>query len=96
MGLPEVHINVKAGGGFNAGTVDILGQSYMKVTGSVGANAPVPNYVSLHTSPPEALHIEAHTLEADVNQDGLNEIIATVGTAAETSIYKRENDSMED
>lgn len=79
---------------FSTSTVDVLGQSYVKVTGSVGANAPISNYVSLSTSPPTVLHIEAHTVEADVDQDGIKEIVATVGTAAETSIYKMENDSL--
>ena len=37
------------------------------------------------------MQIEAHTVEADVDQDGTNEIVATVGTAAQTSIYKIKN-----
>lgn len=38
------------------------------------------------------LHIEAHTVEADVDQDGIKEIVATIGTAAETSIYKMDKE----
>lgn len=34
------------------------------------------------------LHLDAHTVEADVDGDGIKEIVATVGTAAETTIYK--------
>lgn len=79
---------------YSASTVEVLGQAYLKVTGSIGANAPVTSYISLQASPPTVLYIEAHTLEADVDQDGMNEIVATVGTAAETSIYKMENDSL--
>ncbi|WP_145036447.1 hypothetical protein [Paenibacillus sp. Y412MC10] len=78
---------------YSISTVDVLGQSYVKVTGSVGANAPISNYLSLSTSP-QVLCIEAHTVEVDVDQDGIKEIVATVGTAAETSIYKIENDSL--
>jgi len=63
------------------------------VTGAVGANAPIVNYVSL-TSPRTSIHIEAHTIEADIDQDGINEIVATVGTAAETTIYRMKNDSL--
>ncbi|MNI58255.1 hypothetical protein D3C73_1133590 [compost metagenome] len=37
---------------------------------------------------PLLMHLEAHTVEADVNHDGVTEIIATVGTLAQTSIYK--------
>ncbi|KZS47109.1 hypothetical protein AWU65_14835 [Paenibacillus glucanolyticus] len=31
-------------------------------------------------------------METDIEQDGTNEIVATVGTAAQTSIYKIKND----
>ncbi|MGC5774581.1 hypothetical protein [Paenibacillus pabuli] len=79
---------------YSTSTVDVLGQSYVKVTGSVGANAPISNYVSLSTPHPTVLHIEAHTVEADVDQDGVKEIVATVGTAAETSIYKMDKDTL--
>lgn len=75
-------------------TIEALGQTYIKVTGSVGANSPIADYVSVTTSPPILLHIEANTVEADVDQDGIKEIVATIGTAAETIIYKNENDSM--
>lgn len=79
---------------YSTSTVDALGQSYLKVVGSIGANTPISNYVSIKSSPPTVLHIEAHTVEADVDQDGIKEIVATVGTAAETTIYKIEKDSL--
>lgn len=59
--------------------------------GSIGTNSLISDYVSLNTSPPTLLHIEANTIEADVDQDGIKEIVATVGTAAETTIYKMDN-----
>ncbi|WP_090903345.1 hypothetical protein [Paenibacillus sp. OK076] len=31
-------------------------------------------------------------MEADVDQDGIKEIVATIGTAAETSIYKMDKE----
>lgn len=37
------------------------------------------------------MRIETHTVEADVDQDGIHEIVATIGTAAQTSIYKLKN-----
>lgn len=79
---------------YSAKTVDALGKAYLKVTGLLGANAPVSNYVSLDSTSPTLLHIEAHTVEADVDQDGTQEIIATVGTVAETFIYKLQKDSL--
>ncbi|WP_342551563.1 hypothetical protein [Paenibacillus sp. FSL R7-0652] len=79
---------------YSTATVDVLGESYLKVVGSIGANAPISNYVLMKSSPPKVLHIEAHTVDADVDQDGIKEIVATVGTAAETSIYKMEKDTL--
>lgn len=61
------------------------------MTGSIGANFPISDYVSLTTSPPTLLHLELNTIEADVDQDGIKEIVATIGTAAETTIYKMDN-----
>ncbi|MGK9253993.1 hypothetical protein [Paenibacillus humicus] len=79
---------------YSINTVEALGQSYIKVTGTVGANAPISDYVSLTTSPPALLHIEANTVEADLDQDGIKEVVATVGTAAETTLYKTVNGSL--
>lgn len=79
---------------YSAKTVDVLGRSYLKVTGLLGANAPVSIYVWLDSASPNVLHIEAHTLEADIDQDQIPEIVATVGTVAETFIYKLEKDSL--
>jgi len=69
-------------------SVNVSSQSYIKLTGACGANCPISDYVSVDTSPPTLLHIEANTVEADIDGDGLEEIVATVGTAAETTIYK--------
>lgn len=71
--------------------VEVLGHSYIKVTGALGANSPVANYILPDPERPLNLHIEAHTVEADVDQDGTNEIVATVGTAAVTTVYKLQN-----
>ncbi|MHA7962553.1 hypothetical protein ACX93W_00305 [Paenibacillus sp. CAU 1782] len=77
--------------GYSVSTVDALGETFIKVAGAVGANAPISYYVSHVSNPPTLLHIEANTVEADVDQDGIKEIVATVGSAAETTIYKMEN-----
>ena len=50
--------------------------------------------MSLDSASPTVLHIEAHTVEADIDQDGIAEIVATVGTVAETFIYQIEKDSL--
>lgn len=41
--------------------------------------------------PKKILHIEAGVTEIDLNADGQEEIIASVGTPANTQIYKMEN-----
>lgn len=68
-----------------------LDKNNIKVTGACGANCPISYYIQTDTNSPKVLQIEAHTVEADVDQDGTNEIVATVGTAAQTSIYKIKN-----
>lgn len=72
--------------------VTALSHSYIKITGFCGANCPVTNYVQVDAGGPEVIRLEAHTTEADVDHDGVQEIIATVGTAAETYIYKLADD----
>ncbi|WP_019637621.1 hypothetical protein [Paenibacillus fonticola] len=76
---------------FTISEVSALGGTWIKITGSCGANCPIAYYVQLDElsgKAPLLLPIEAHTVEADVDNDGIVEIVATVGTAAETSIYK--------
>ncbi|MFM9279263.1 hypothetical protein [Paenibacillus jiagnxiensis] len=68
--------------------VHVLGKTYIKIIGATGANSPVTYYVLLDSPPPSTLCIDAHTVEADVDEDGIKEIVATVGTAATTTIYK--------
>ncbi len=87
-------IGYEGAGDYSITAIEAFGQTYIKVTGSVGSNSPISDYVSLTTSPPTLLHIEANTIEADLDQDGLKEIVATVGTAAETTVFKMENNSL--
>lgn len=76
---------------YTVSQVNALDKNYIKVTGTCGANCPISYYIQIDTNSPKVLKIEAHTVEADVDQDGSNEIVATVGTAAQTSIYKIKN-----
>lgn len=75
-------------GDFAIEQVRVLAKSYIKITGSLGANVPITHYVAIEKSPPVLLAIEAHTFEGDIDGDGSCEIIATVRTAADTTIYK--------
>lgn len=68
--------------------VDVLGENYTKIVGANGANSPVVDYVLLNPQSPLVLRLDAHTIEADVNGDGIKEIVSSVGTAAETTIYQ--------
>ncbi|WP_229753648.1 M15 family metallopeptidase [Paenibacillus segetis] len=74
--------------------VEVFGDNYIKIIGAIGANSPVADYILPDPERPMILHIEAHTVEADVDQDGVKEIVSTVGTAANTTIYKLHNKQM--
>jgi hypothetical protein len=76
---------------YTVSQVNALDKNYIKVTGACGANCPISYYIQTDTNSPKVLRIEAHTVEANVDQNGTNEIVATVGTAAQTSIYKIKN-----
>lgn len=88
------HIGYGGTSEYEIDVIETLGQAFIKVIGSIGANAPVSNYVSLAEAEPFLLHIEAHTIEADVDEDGMKEIVATVGTEAQTTIYKMVENSL--
>lgn len=79
---------------YTVSQIKALDNDYIKVTGVCGANCPISYYIQTDTNSPKVLRIEAHTVEADVDQDGTNEIVATVGTAAQTSIYQLKNAHM--
>lgn len=68
--------------------VRLFSQDFIKLNGSCGANCPISDYANVHVTPALYLHFEAHTAELDVDGDGQEEIVATQGTAAQTSIYK--------
>lgn len=77
--------------------VNALSESWIKVTGYCGANCPISDYIEMDGTAdykPQRLHLEAHTVEADVDNDGVIEIVATVGTAAETTIYKKRGEQI--
>lgn len=73
---------------FPVETVEVLGVTYLKLVGANGANSPITDYILPNSSGPSLLRIDAHTVEADVDEDGVKEIVASVGTAAETTLYK--------
>lgn len=72
---------------FKIEVVDVLDSTYIKFSGATGANSPVAYYILPDLEAPLVLHIDGHTVEADVNQDGVIDIISTVGTAANTTVY---------
>jgi|GEM_PF-1544109 len=74
---------------FTINSAEAFSVTYIKVTGAVGANAPVTVYMAVHQADsPVSITIDAHTEEADIDEDGIKEIIGTVGTAAAATIYK--------
>ncbi|MDO3408544.1 hypothetical protein QWJ34_02050 [Saccharibacillus sp. CPCC 101409] len=80
---------------YDAKEIEVFGERLLKITGSLGANAPVSVYIDLKASTPKSiLRVEANTLEIDLDQDNRSEIIASVGTATETSIYTFKNNEI--
>jgi len=67
--------------------VKALSNSWIKVSGSLGVNAPHTIYIDITKERPAALIISAHTKEFDVNGDGYNEIVASVGSPTYSSLY---------
>jgi|GEM_PF-2619736 len=74
-------------GQYDVSEVDVFDRAYVKITGACGANCPISTYVRWGQDQQTLLRIEAHTVEADLGGDGQGEIVATVGTVAETTIY---------
>lgn len=67
--------------------VEALSTSWIKVSGSVGANAHHTLYINISKEKPVALTISSPTKEFDVDGDGSNDIVASVGSPTYTSIY---------
>jgi hypothetical protein len=67
---------------------DALNKNLIKATGYCGANCAVTYYIDSSTNPTHSLRIYGNTFEKDIDNDRVNEIISTMGTAAQTSIYK--------
>lgn len=73
---------------FGIEQVEVLSHKAIKVSGFCGANCPITYYIDMDTEQPTLLlEVDAHTMEADLDEDGIHEIVATVGTAADTTIY---------
>lgn len=94
--IGEIGNAVAAGDLYSAADTAAFSGEYMKVTGGVGANAPIAYYITIEKSTPSLLvRIDGHTVESDADGDGSYEIISTVGTAAETTIYQENADRIE-
>lgn len=68
--------------------LQMMNRSLLKIAGLCGANCSQTTYIQLDVEPPIALRINAHTAESDLDGDHNNEIVATTGTAPQTTIYK--------
>jgi hypothetical protein len=79
---------------FTIEQVEAFDQSFIKLAGACGANCPITYYLSTRDTPPTLLRFDAHTVEADADGEGTKEIIATVGTAAQTTIYMLRNEAI--
>ncbi|AFH59411.1 hypothetical protein ACVNS2_01645 [Paenibacillus caseinilyticus] len=67
----------------------------IKISGFCGANCPVTFYVDPTPETPVLfLRIDAHGVEADADGNGTIDVIGTAGTAAESTLYTLEEDTL--
>lgn len=73
--------------------VNLFNKNYLVIRGICGANCPITYYVDIYNDevPSLFLGMEANGTETDISGDGINELIATVGTHIETTVYIEEN-----
>jgi len=77
---------------FNIKETRLFSKELIRIDGFCGINCPQSDYIWIDKSiPKKILHIEAGVIEMDLNSDGQEEIVASVGTPANTKIYKLEN-----
>lgn len=70
-------------------SISLNGKPFYKLRGLLGANAPVTMYVEfVDGKPHNILQVTAHAVEADLDNNGNDIIIASVGTAAQTELYQ--------
>lgn len=73
--------------------VNLFSKNYLAMRGICGANCPITYYVDIYNDelPSLFLGMEANGTETDISGDGINELIATVGTHIETTVYIEED-----
>lgn len=72
--------------------IEFQEKSVLRIQGGLGADYPQTNYYLIESGVPKPfLQTDGHTLEQDLDQDGLQEVVASEGTPTLTSIYKLQN-----
>ncbi len=70
-------------------SISLNGKLTYKLSGFVGANTPVTIYVEIVDDKPQIiLQVTAHAVEVDLDNNGNDIIITSVGTAALTELYQ--------
>lgn len=69
--------------------IKVFNREVLKIQGILGANYGYSNYIVLEdNSQLSRLGIDGNTEEIDIDDDGVKEIITTIGTIPETKIYR--------
>lgn len=73
--------------------VEVFGKTLIKMVGICGAACPINLYVYTEEQAPKLLLASNwHTIEVDLDEDGMNEIAASSGTQPDSKIFIKEND----
>ncbi len=83
----------KVGYGSNPELIDmeesmLFGIPSVRIRGYCAPSCPIADYITVEDGYPHIwLHVDASVQEYDLNQDGTKDLITTVGTPLETSVY---------
>ncbi len=68
--------------------IQVFGRKAVKIYGILGANYAQTFYWFVEENPEKSIiQIDGNTVEIDLDNDGKNEVVATIGTIPETRIY---------
>lgn len=67
--------------------IKVFGKRAFKIYGILGANYAHAYYWFVEEGLESIIHIDGHTVEIDLDDDGKKEIVSTLGTIPETKIY---------
>lgn len=74
---------------------DAFGKRFIRFSGTLGANYARSVYVEVYDDGiNQVVEVDGHVLEIDLDEDGIQEVIATFGTIPNTSVYQIADNSV--